>query len=46
MKLLKFSPFWVLAIILSACTSIREDYPDAKPGYASKPSEHGTLAEL
>ena len=46
MKLLNFFSFLIFVILLSACTSVRKDYLDAKPGYASKPSDHGTFAEL
>ena len=46
MKILKFSSFLILIIFLSACTSVREDYPAPEPGYASKPAEHGTIAEI
>ena len=46
MKLLNFSFFLALAMLLSACTSVRKDYPDPDPGYASDPADHGTLAEF
>ena len=46
MKLLKFSSYLVPVMLLLACTGVRKDYPDAEPGYASRPSEHGTLTEL
>ena len=46
MKLLKFFSFLTLIVFLSACTTVREDYPPPEPGYASKPADHGTLAEM
>ena len=46
MKLLNFSFFLALAMLFSACTSVRKDYPDPDPSYASKPADHGTFAEI
>ena len=46
MKLLKLSSFLTIIIFLSACTSVRKDYPTPEPGYASNPSDHGTFAEM
>jgi putative cardiolipin synthase len=46
MKQLKFLSLLSLIILLSACTGVRKDYQTPEPGYASKPSDHGTFADM
>ena len=46
MKRLKLISLLSIIILLSACTGVRKDYPTPEPGYASKPSDHGTFAEM
>ncbi|MBW2706252.1 MAG: phospholipase D family protein [Deltaproteobacteria bacterium] len=46
MKILKFFLFLILMILPASCATVREDYPDPVPNFASKPGTSGPLADL
>ncbi len=46
MKILKFFLFLILMILPASCATVREDYPDPMPNFASKPGTSGPLADL
>jgi len=46
MKILKFFLFLILMILPASCATVREDYPDPVPSFASKPGTSGPLADL
>ena len=46
MKILKFFLFLTLMILPASCATVREDYPDPVPNFASKPGTSGPLADL
>jgi hypothetical protein len=46
MKSIKFFLFLILLMIPMSCATIREDYPDPEPDFASEPGVSGPLADL
>jgi len=46
MKSIKFFLFLILLMIPMSCATIREDYPDPEPNFASEPGVSGPLADL
>jgi len=46
MKILKFVLFLTLLVLLASCATVRENYPDPEPNFASKPGVSGPLADL
>ena len=46
MRLLKLCLFLTLLIIAASCATVREDYPDPQPSFASEPAASGPLADL
>jgi len=46
MRLLKLCLFLTLLILPASCATVREDYPDPQPSFASEPAASGPLADL
>jgi len=46
MKLFKFTLLLTLLIFAASCATVKEDYPDPEPGFASVPGVSGPLADL
>ena len=46
MRLLKLCLFLTLLVLPASCATVREDYPDPQPSFASKPAASGPLADL
>ena len=46
MKFLKLFLLLTILIFAASCTTIREDYPDPEPSFASEPATSGPFAEL
>ena len=46
MKIFKLFLFLILLILPASCATVREDYPDPEPSFASEPAASGPFAEL
>ena len=46
MKILKRILLLTILMVAASCTTIREDYPDPEPNFASEPGVSGPLADL
>jgi putative cardiolipin synthase len=46
MRLFKFFLLLTILIFAASCATVREDYPEPEPGYASAPGTSGPLADL
>jgi putative cardiolipin synthase len=46
MRLLKLCLFLTLLVLPASCATVRQDYPDPQPSFASEPAASGPLADL
>jgi putative cardiolipin synthase len=46
MRLLKLCLFLTLLLLPASCATVRQDYPDPQPSFASEPAASGPLADL